>query len=95
MTLVVEGTQDETPSLPLFPGELSNFDFSIDEGVEDALLARTHRAVYSGWNFNGQVWHDGEQFVCQPWRYHSPCSLHKADTLKELMRSVSGRYGYD
>ena len=85
---------DETPDLPLFGGELSNFDFIIDDGVEDALLELTHRAVYSGWNFNGQVWHDGKQFVCQPWVYHVAQPLHKADTLKELMHSVSGQYGY-
>lgn len=85
---------DHTPDLPVFSGELTNFDFSIDDGVEDALLARTHFAIYSGWNFNGRVWYDGKQFVCQPWTYHVPQELHKADTLKEIMSSVSDKYGY-
>ena len=88
-------TIDKTPNLPLCDGELSNFDFTVDDDVEDALLKRTHRAVYSGYNFNGQVWHDGEQFVCQPWTYHAPQALHKASTLKGLMHSVSGEYGYE
>ena len=86
---------DKRPDLPLFQGEITNLDFTVDEGVEEALLARTHRVVYSGWNFNGQVWHDGEQFVCQPWTYHLPNDLHRAGTLKELMHSVSGQYGYE
>ena len=87
--------KDLTPDLPLHKGSISNFDFSIDDGIEAALLAKTHRAHYAGWNFSGQVWHNGEQFVCQPWTYHVPHSLHMADNLVDLMHSVSDQYGYD
>ena len=88
-------TKDVSPDLPEFGGEMTNFDFSIDSGVEEALRARTHICRYAGWNFNGIVWFDGEDFVCQPWTYHYPNELVSAKTLKDLMHSVSAKYGYE
>lgn len=87
--------EDLSPKLPQCDGELSNFDFSIDDGVEDSLRSGKFQATYSGWNFNGQVWWDGKNFCCQPWTYHMPNDVIRANSLNELMHAVSSVYGYE
>lgn len=77
------------------PAGMSNFDFSVDPGVEGALRAGDAYTCYAGWNFHGKVWWDGEQFACQVWTYHTPRETIRAATLEELMHAVSSEYGYD
>jgi len=74
---------------------MSNFDHAIDAGFEDALRAAPNKAWgrHAGWNFNAKVWFDGEQFVSEPWHYHSPQERHHADTLRDLMESVNEEWG--
>jgi hypothetical protein len=85
---------DVAPALPEYGGGLTNFDFSIDDGVEDVLRARTHVCTYAGRNFNGICWFDGDLFWCQPWVYHVPRPPIAASTLVDLMHEVSKAYGY-
>lgn len=74
---------------------LSNLDHTIDDGIEDQLKSGQCWTQYAGINFNGRVWWDGEQFVCDVWVYGVSCELLAAPTLKELMTVVSNKYGWD
>lgn len=76
---------------------MSNFDNEIREGFEEALRAAPGKiyGLHAGWNFNGLVWFDGENFVEQPWTYGTPNAPISAPTLRELMDAVNDRYGWD
>ena len=76
---------------------MSNLDQTIDEGLAEALKKAPNEvlAQYAGWNFCGYVWFDGSQFVCQVWVHKSPQVEIKADTLENIMTSVSEKYGAD
>lgn len=74
--------------------EMSNLDHSIDEGLEDDLrngLVGTH----SAWEFNGTVWFEDEMFHEEVWRYHFHIETVSAPTLRELMKEVNDRYGWE
>jgi hypothetical protein len=73
---------------------ISNCDFSIDDGCEEALRGGRWTR-YAGWNFNGRCWFNGNKFHCQVWRYGTPLEVISADTLKDLMHAVSDVYGYE
>ena len=78
------------------PG-MTNFDHSIVDGVEDALRARANEvyARYAARNFCARVWFDNSDFVAEVWTYGSPRCLFRADSLKDLMETVSDEFGYD
>jgi len=85
----------ECPTEELILG-MSNFDHSIDDGLEEALRANPNVAAhYSGWNFSAYVWviPDEDQFTCQVWQYHQPVKELKAATLQEIMDRVSDEFG--
>jgi len=75
---------------------MSNFDHSIDEGLEADLRAGM-RGVHSAWNFNGQVWYDADAglFREEVWVYHVLAAERSAATLEDLMRVVSDEFGWD
>lgn len=74
---------------------MSNFDHSIDDGLEDALQREPVFCRHSAWEFNGQVWWDGSQFREQVWRYHAPIATYAEDTLRELMETVNDNHGWE
>jgi len=76
---------------------LSNFDHSIDEGLEEALKAKLAKvyAQHSAWNFCGYVWFENNTFHEQIWRYNSPVAEMEADSLEALMEAVNSEYGDD
>jgi hypothetical protein len=74
--------------------EMSNFDQSVDPGLEPDLRAGM-RGVRSAWNFQGQVWHDADAdiFREEVWVGHVLEALRSAPTLGELMRTVNDEFG--
>ena len=74
---------------------MSNFDHSIDEGLEKALQKGKCYAQYAGWNFCGEVyWGKKEQiYICEVSRYNIWVDTIQADTLEEIMEKVSEKYG--
>ena len=83
------------PERELPDAVMTNFDHSIDEKVAEQLKAKPdHYAQYSGWNFCGYVWWEG-QWACEVWVAHSPQEIIRAPGLNVLMHEVSDRYGWD
>lgn len=79
-----------------WPAGISNCDFTVDDGCEDALRNERVFTRYAGWNFNGKVWLDAEgAFSCQVWCYRSPVATVRADSLHDLMHAVSAEWGYE
>ncbi len=77
--------------------EMSNFDYEVDDGMEEALTAEPGQVFgrHASWNFNGRVYfHDGK-FHEQVWVHGSPRETISADTLEDLMREVNSEYGAD
>lgn len=74
-------------------GSMSNFDHTIDEGVEEALRSGKHYCQHAAWNFCGYVWHDGTEFVEEVWVYGAPVAEHRNTDLRELMRAVNAEHG--
>lgn len=74
---------------------MTNVDHSIDDGLEEALKAGSVFGRHAGWNFNGKVWWDGEQFVEEVWRYRTLVATMRAETLRELMTKVNNDWGWD
>lgn len=75
-------------------GTMSNFDFSIDDGVEEQLRSGDYWCPYAAWDFYGYVWFEGGTFKCDVWRNGASSELIEANSLRELMHSVSDEYGY-
>lgn len=76
---------------------MTNFDQSIDECLEAALMKEPKLVFgrHSGWNFNGHVWFEDGRFHEEVWVYGSVREIISADTLVELMVAVSNEYGQD
>lgn len=83
--------------LPEFrpPAAMSNFDQSIDPGLEDALRAGM-KGRHAAQEFNGLVWLDGRTgLFCEAVRrYHEIVAVHAAATLEDLMREVNDEHGW-
>ena len=75
--------------------EMSNFDHTIDEGLEEVLRANPARkyAQHSAWDFCGYVWFENGKFFEQVWRYKAPIDELEANDLKELMLETNLLYG--
>ena len=75
---------------------MTNFDHSIDDGLEDDLRAG-QVGEHAAWNFYGQVWFDPDAglFYELVRRFHSPIALHAAPSLQDLMHEVNDEHGWD
>lgn len=76
---------------------LSNFDSSIEEGLEEQLRLAPFQlqAPHHAWNFCGRVYFDGVQFVEEVHQFHKHVDTLKAPTLEKLMREVNDKWGWD
>ncbi len=74
---------------------MSNFDQSVDDGLEADLRAGMH-AIHSAWDFNGVVWYDPEAAVfCEAVRrYHVLVAVVSRPDLRELMHAVNDEWGW-
>jgi hypothetical protein len=74
---------------------MSNFDHTVDEGLREALEDGPFYGRHAGWNFNGLVWWDGDQFREQVWVYGAPVKTFVAPVLDDLMRVVNVEFGWE
>ena len=72
---------------------MSNFDHTIDSGVEKKLKEGKYYAQYSGWDFCGYVWWNKNKWSCEVWVYNSHVDTIHGDALEEIMEKVSEQYG--
>jgi len=87
---------DEVRARPESEHGMSNFDHSVDEGLEADLRAGM-RGVHAAWNFNGMLWYDEAEgrFYEAVSRYHLLAGVVGAADLPDLMREVNDIYGSD
>ncbi len=83
------------PELPVIEECMTNFDGSIDEGMDDKLRKGECISEHCAWNFHGDVWFQDGKFREQVWQYHEPVAEFEADTLEELMQEVNEEFGSD
>jgi len=76
---------------------MSNFDGMINQPVVEAIKGKELFSRYSGWNFNGRVWWDGEnqKWCCEIWVYGARQKTLMSNDLEEIMTDVCDQYGYD
>ena len=94
---IVNGpVQIDPATLPYSDLEMTNFNHSIDDRLEEALRAG-QCGTHAAWNFNGLIWFDPadglfwERVSC----YHVPVAVVSAPSLRELMEKVNDNYGWD
>ncbi len=85
----------ECPDWLEIPLGMSNFDHTIDDGLDVALRSGEVQAKHAGWNFNGNVWFAGGQFHEEVWQYRVPVAIVSATTLEDLMKTVNDRFGWE
>lgn len=73
---------------------MSNWDHSIQEGLKAELRAGRW-GHHAGWYFNGHVWFEEDAFHEEVWQHQQPVTIIVAPSLKELMKVVNGRFGWD
>jgi hypothetical protein len=73
---------------------MSNFDHSIDDGMEQRLREGGTCSEHSGWDFHGDVWFADDQFHEEVFTYHVYRETFSAPTLGELMELVDDQYGH-
>lgn len=74
---------------------MSNYEHSIDDGLDEALRETGVYSRHAGWNFNGLVWFEGGQFKEEVWQYHEPQEILSAHSLRDLMEVVNDKWGWD
>lgn len=74
---------------------MSNFDHSIDDGLEEKLRSGEFYCQHSAWNFCGHVWFDPERdlFLEEVWINNCRENVMSAKTLEDLMEAVNDYYG--
>lgn len=87
---------EEVPDGYEYIGEvMTNNDHSIS--MQQAILLTTgeYWGRYHGWDFCGDIWHDGDSFKCCIYVYHEPIEMIIASTPNEIMELVCEKYGSD
>ena len=74
---------------------MSNFDGSIDKGMEKSLRDKPNKVFgrHAGWNFNGRVYFNGDKFCEDVYCYGSMIATIKHETLRGLFNEVCNAYG--
>jgi hypothetical protein len=75
---------------------MSNWNHSIDDGVESDLRAGM-RSSHAAWEFNGVVWYDAEaaMFYEAVRRYQVLQAIIGRPELLDLMQAVNDIYGWE
>lgn len=75
---------------------MTNFDNTIEPGLEERLAKGGESTTHAAWEFNGFVVRAADgQFIEWVRRYHAVVCQHTAPTLRELMDSVNDAHGWD
>lgn len=74
---------------------MSNFDRQINQKVAKELEDNKLYADYPGLNFFGNVWLSENEWACEIWVYNSYRETITANSLENLMKTVSDKYGWD
>ena len=92
----MEAIAEAVRKLPESDCGMSNFDHSIDGGLEEDLRSGK-RGTHAAWDFNGAVWYDPKAalFYEAVRRYHVVVAIVGRPTLEELMREVNDEYGWE
>lgn len=80
-----------------YDGEIlmSNFDGKINQKTTKVIRNKDLFSHYAGWNFNGKVWWDDNNWNCAVWVYGNHRETVTRQTLGEIMTEVSDEYGYE
>lgn len=78
---------------PLSTFSMTNFDNTIDDGMEAALKAG-FRSEHSAYDFHGDVWYQDGKFYEIIMVYHEAQGVFSASTLRELMIEVNEQFGW-
>lgn len=73
---------------------MTNCDYSIEEWFEQ-FLRDGGTGNYTAWNFCGYVWFSDGKYHCEIWQYRHFKETVTADTLPEIMKMASDKYGYE
>lgn len=84
-----------TKGMREIPLGMSNFDHTIDAGLEEALRQEPGDVygTHAAWNFNGRVWFAGGMFHEEVWRYGGPIEVLRAETLQDVKDAACAQYG--
>jgi len=72
---------------------ISNFEGGIDHDVSEHLKGKRLFSRYSGWHFNGIVWHENGLWYCELWNIGSYQYTLVADNLEEIQEDVIAVFG--
>ena len=80
-----------------FEGEglMSNFDREINQKTKKAIKGKNIYSRYAGWNFNGLVWWQNNNWNCEVWQYKTWMETITCKSLEAIMKEVSNEYGWD
>lgn len=73
---------------------MSNFDGSIDEGLDEYLRGGARDARHYAWDFNGELRFEGGLYYEDVYRYGNLIGTVSAASLRELMTAVNDQYGW-
>ena len=84
--------QIDIDNMPRTELQMSNFDNSIDEGLEEKLKDG-YWCNHNAWNYNGTVWYKEGHYYEAVYHYRRYQSTYSAKTLRELMDIVQDQFG--
>lgn len=74
---------------------MSNFNHRIEKETAEAIKGKKLFSRYAGWNFNGLVWWQDDQWHCAVFCYGAYIETASENTLEEIMKTVSDKFGYE
>jgi len=72
---------------------MTNFDHTIDPGMDQELRTKRVISEHTARNFFGYVWFTGGQFHEEVWVQYHPRAVRSAPTLDALMQMVNTEFG--
>jgi hypothetical protein len=92
----MNGIAEKIRDLPESGHGMSNFDHSVDDGLEADLRAGM-RGRHAAWDFNGMLWWDEKAglFYEAVRVYHVVQAIIGRPTLHQLMHDVNDQFGWE
>jgi len=77
-----------------FKGDaFTNFDHSIEDGIEDKLKTSKSSYCHSAYDYYGIVWFSDGQFHEEVWQYNIHMETISSSSLSELITKVTDKWG--